>query len=136
MPPVVTYVFFSEPSKVIDLEEDVGHCSTDDPNFLERVQLVSRAVSDLSNATPENPTKSQLDHRKIISETLENKVKRVLETYSKKVAKFRKRGRLGKRPIKAKMVSKEEAEIPNSEPLDQEEEAFLKEALAIRQEKG
>ena len=124
---------FYETFKVLALEQDVQNCSSDDPNFLERVQITSRAVSDLATALPNNPTRSQLDHRKIIGETLESKVKNVLETYSKKVAKFRKRGRLGKRPIKSKMVSRDEPEVSHSEPVDQEEEAFLAEALAIRQ---
>ena len=115
------------------LEQDVQNCSNDDPIFLERVQITSRAVSDLTTALPKNSTQSQLDHRKVIGETLELKVKNVLETYSEKVAKFRKRGRLGKRSIKSKMVSRDEPEVSNSEPVDQEEEAFLAEALAIRQ---
>ena len=126
----------NETVKVSALEQDVQNCSSDDPNFLERVQITSRALSDLTTALPKNSTQSQLDHRKIIGETLESKVKNILETYSKKVAKFRKRGRLGKRPIKSKMVSRDEPEVSNSEPVDQEEEAFLAEALAIRQGLG
>lgn len=98
---------------VIALERDLPYVSGDDGAFLDKIRTTSIELNTLSGMNLSASNESQINHRRIVQDSLESRIKHVLEQYMTKVRNSKKKTRLAKRSVHKPMANQTvEGKIP------------------------
>jgi len=135
---------------IVELERDLPYISCDDVPFLEKIRTISIDLNTLSVMRLSTSNDSQINHRRIVQDSLEDRIKKIRDQYTKQVRNSKRKERLAKRPVRRTMPSQtiEGMHVPENYLFNlflsdvnlekenispPEEERFLAEALQLRQ---